>query len=144
MTPFVSRARPASISSRRGSTTWRKRSGVPAPPTPSAASRSVLWRTHQCGSIASHRRPRGRDPLLRLHQSLPLGEQERPLPREAPGVHLRPRHRGPPSVLWFGQMYRAASPRLLLSRPALSHRGETDLPTVSDLRGKPAGPTPAR
>ena len=73
--------------------------GVPATPTPSAASRGVLWRTHQRGAIASHRRPRGRDPLLRLHKSLLLGEQERPLPRGAPGVHLRPRHRGPPSVL---------------------------------------------
>ena len=57
--------------------------GVPAPPTPSAASRGVLWRTHRRGAIESHRRPRGRDPLLRLHQSLPLGEQERPLPRWA-------------------------------------------------------------
>ena len=89
------------------------------------------------GAIASHRRPRGRDPLLRLHQSLPLGGQECLLPRGAPGVHLRPRHRGPPSVLWFGQMYRAASPRPVPSCPALSHRGQTDLPTVSDLRGKP-------
>ena len=118
--------------------------GVPAPPTPSSASRGILWRTHQCGAIASHRRPRGRDPLLRLHQSLPLGEQERPLPHGAPGVNLRPQHRRPPPVLLFGQMYRAASPRLVPSRPTPSHRGETDLPTVPDLRRKPARPTPAR
>ena len=97
--------------------------GVPAPPAPSAASRGVLWRTHRRGAIASHRRPRGRDPLLRLHQSLPLGEQERPLPCWAHGINLRPRHRGLPSVLCFGQMYRAASHWLVPSRPALSQRG---------------------
>ena len=49
---------------------------IPAPPTPSAALRGVLWRMHQRCAIASHRRPRGRDPLLRLHESLPLGHPE--------------------------------------------------------------------
>ena len=34
-----------------------------------------------------------------------------------------PWHSWPPSVLWFGQVYCAASPRLVPSHPALSHEG---------------------